>query len=166
MTAANGLDGLVQYTEAAATDVSTQSGKVPVPLALDTPVPTTTTTVRTTTTVQTTTTESSTTLGGANPSGGSGASSSSSGSTQTTGNQTSSGTTGSTSKAQNRPYKAKNPSGHAGPTINVAPAASTSRTLAVGGGFGGLALPTAALVAVVGAGTGVWEGRRRRKQRA
>jgi hypothetical protein len=151
MTTADGMSGLVQYTEAAAVDVAAQSGSVPSVIAVNAP-PGSESNSTTGAGGAGTLTQSGNASSGGSGLGNSGATSglSSASGGQTPGSTASVPSTGSTGRSPRN--------------IVVEPASAVGKTSFLGVGLGGLALPIAALVALVGAGAAGyswWRTRRR-----
>jgi hypothetical protein len=150
MNQASGMSGLVQYTQAAAADVASQSGSVPALLAVNAPFP---------------------------PAPKATANSTTSGPRPTSGGRPTSSTFGSNSSAPSSlsgnavpvagvgdsPASGRKNVTKLAPPVVIEPAASVGRTSALGSGIAGLALPLAALLGLIGAaaaGLGLWARRR------
>jgi hypothetical protein len=157
MTAANGLGSEVAYTEAAAADVAAQNGSVPALAAAAS-------------------SSNTPSKGGSKPNGASGVPrSSSSGSGTGSGGSGAVGTggtggtgTGSSGGSGNGTSGRSGSPGHSANDVSrsgaLPPAVPIGRTIGVDSGFGGMALPVAAVIALLGGAAAVLA--RRRQARA
>lgn len=144
MTSSNGLAGEVAYTEAAAADVSGQDGKVPVP--------------GTSATARSNETTSTTSLGPSNSGTGSGSGGNAGGLGEgSTGAETGAIANSPGSGAHGRPTSSGSAKGSGGrvksSTAEIQPASAVGRTTGIASGLGGLALPLALLIALLGGGS-------------